>query len=127
MPGEGQKKEFDLLLVEELGIRHAPYIVMATRLKCSRGTVQNRMDEKGEFWTAYKRGMDNTNESLRSKQIDVALGGNVGMLIWLGKQRLGQMEPRDRRFDEAIADIAALKQQLADTQAAMAGAKEINV
>ena len=30
---------------------------------------------------------------LHAKQFQVAMNGNVSMLIWLGKQRLGQREP----------------------------------
>jgi len=53
---------------------------------------------------------------LRQKQYQVALEGNVGMLIWLGKQELGQIdESRVRvgdlsRFsDEELEQIAAGK------------------
>lgn len=31
--------------------------------------------------------------SLRRKQFELAQKGNVGLLIWLGKQKLGQREP----------------------------------
>lgn len=32
--------------------------------------------------------------SLAAKQLEVAMGGNIAMLIWLGKQWLGQKEPK---------------------------------
>lgn len=32
------------------------------------------------------------NQSLRKKQLQIALKGNVVMLIWLGKQYLGQVD-----------------------------------
>lgn len=35
--------------------------------------------------------------SLRRKQIDVALGGNTVMLIWLGKQYLDQADKLDQK------------------------------
>jgi DNA-binding CsgD family transcriptional regulator len=38
---------------------------------------------------------------LRSKQINVAMGGNVTMLIWLGKQILGQSEKVEASFKDS--------------------------
>lgn len=40
------------------------------------------------------RGRAERRLKLRQKQTEIALGGNVSMLIWLGKNELGQMEPR---------------------------------
>lgn len=37
---------------------------------------------------------------LRKKQIDIALNGNVTMLIWLGKQYLGQSESTQNEIDD---------------------------
>jgi hypothetical protein len=36
-----------------------------------------------------------TLKSLRRKQLDIALNGNVTMLIWLGKQLLNQKEKQE--------------------------------
>lgn len=38
------------------------------------------------------KGRANLKERLKRKQIQVAMQGNVTMLIWLGKQYLGQAE-----------------------------------
>lgn len=35
------------------------------------------------------------DELLRAKQFGIAMSGNVTMLIWLGKQRLGQSEKQE--------------------------------
>ena len=39
-----------------------------------------------------KRGEELRNGSLRRKQVQLALKGNATMLIWLGKQHLGQSD-----------------------------------
>ena len=47
---------------------------------------------------------------LRKKQFNIALQGNVKMLIWLGKQILGQAEPEQQHKlsgNLTLADIAA--------------------
>ena len=47
---------------------------------------------KYNFWPYIKRAESDLYRKLRKKQIDVALDGNPTMLIWLGKQMLGQQE-----------------------------------
>jgi hypothetical protein len=44
------------------------------------------------FGGPLKKGRDNASGSLKRKQFQVAMGGNVTMLIWLGKVWLGQKE-----------------------------------
>ena len=52
----------------------------------SKSTIDHR------FCNVIKKGRMFVKIKLRKKQIDVALKGNVPMLIWLGKQMLGQKE-----------------------------------
>ena len=47
------------------------------------------------FSRAQKKGQSIAKNSLRRAQFKSALDGNVTMQIWLGKQILGQREPRD--------------------------------
>lgn len=47
---------------------------------------------KMSFSDYYKKHSASGNVSLRRKQYEVAMAGNVPMLIWLGKQRLGQAD-----------------------------------
>lgn len=53
------------------------------------------------FGTLIKRQRDAAKASLRRAQWQTALDGNVTMLIWLGKQELGQ---RDREREKYWAD-----------------------
>ena len=50
---------------------------------------------KEAYAECKKRGLDSGKASLRRKQYEVAMGGNCSMLIWLGKQYLGQKEQID--------------------------------
>ena len=61
------------------------------------------------FADLYKRGTQQRNYGLRRRQFEVAMKGNVTMLIWLGKQYLGQAEgamPEDfiTQLRESISD-----------------------
>jgi len=52
------------------------------------------------FATELIKGRENLRQSLRQAQIKVALGGNATMLIWLGKNILGQSDnPTDADID----------------------------
>ena len=56
------------------------------------GSVAFHYDEYKE---AFERGTSARKMSLRHKQYQVALRGNVAMLIWLGKQDLDQRDRTD--------------------------------
>lgn len=69
---------------------------------CSKDTIERRFMEDMEL------GRQKRNASLRRKQFEVAMKGNTGMLIWLGKQYLDQ---RDRsevsRPDDPLSELLA--------------------
>lgn len=49
-------------------------------------------DNKISFATLRQQKVAQGDEGLRTVQYDVAMGGDKTMLIWLGKQRLGQSD-----------------------------------
>jgi hypothetical protein len=51
-----------------------------------------KLRQDNKFQTLYKEHVAQGNKSLRRKQFEVAMNGNTSMLIWLGKQRLGQVD-----------------------------------
>ena len=57
---------------------------IAAILGCSVDTIQRN------YRHAYEVGLQKCCASLRKKQVKLALDGNVTMLIWLGKNLLGQ-------------------------------------
>jgi hypothetical protein len=59
---------------------------IASVIGVSRDTIERRC--RSELRTGHEQG----NASLRRKQFEIASAGNVTMLIWLGKQRLGQVD-----------------------------------
>ena len=70
---------------------------VAMYFDCSPDTIERRVQEKYDrTWTEVydeKRGAGKI--AIRRKQFQVALRGNVRMLIWLGKQWLGQRDMQD--------------------------------
>ncbi|MGH8281836.1 MAG: hypothetical protein ACRERZ_06555, partial [Gammaproteobacteria bacterium] len=61
----------------------------AVILGISVDTIQRR------YLGPYNRGLDKCRASLRRKQYELASAGNVTMLIWLGKNLLGQSDKQE--------------------------------
>lgn len=63
----------------------------------SKHTLNRRLKECGEhnFETLYKKHQSASKASLRRLQWKAAQNGNPTMLIWLGKQWLGQSDRRE--------------------------------
>lgn len=80
------KKDISVAMVRSLAKIGCTYAEMAGILKCSSATLYMR------FQTEIEQETENLKKSLRRKQLAVARQGNVQMLIWLGKQYLGQRD-----------------------------------
>ena len=81
------KLEIDQAQVEELASIGCTYGEIGAMVGCSPDTLSNR------FSDVIKSGHERRNCSLRRAQYDAAVNGkNAAMLIWLGKQFLGQRE-----------------------------------
>lgn len=80
-----------LKLVENLSRIMCTDEEIAQCLGASVDTLLNN-DNKELFRNATEKGRANGKQSLRRKQYEVAMKGNSSMLIWLGKQWLGQTD-----------------------------------
>jgi AraC-like DNA-binding protein len=82
-------KEVDEDLIEALARIHCTQEEIAAVVGCSVDTLARRFAEKIE------QGKQQGKTSLRRKQFEVAMTGDRAMLIWLGKQFLGQSERQE--------------------------------
>lgn len=84
---------FDPKQVQIFGMYSATYETMAEYFGVSIDTIRRRMhDEQSDFCRAYKKGNGMGLMRLREAQLQKALSGDSTMLIWLGKQLLGQRD-----------------------------------
>lgn len=67
---------------------------MAAILGVSVDTLVNRYSDSIKEWK------EGGKMSLRRAQYQLAMKGNMGMLIWLGKQHLGQSDKNDYSLDK---------------------------
>lgn len=67
---------------------------IASHFDCSEDTIERAVqrDKSQGFADYYRQKEGRGAVALRRKQYQLALNGNVTMLIWLGKQRLGQTD-----------------------------------
>jgi hypothetical protein len=91
-PGGRPRLEFDLRQVEELTRIGCTEEDMAAVLGVSVDTIQRRKHTCPEFRGVIEKGRASLRNSLRRLQVKKALEGNTTMLIWLGKQYLGQTD-----------------------------------
>lgn len=109
------RKQIDQCKVEKLAKLGCSQAEIGSVLGCSPDTLHRR------FAGALKKGNAELDISLRKKQIDVALKGRnpTTMLIWLGKQRLGQRnEPTSTSQDDQLDEIIKNQRRQFDLDAA---------
>ena len=85
------KKVIDWALVEKLST------IQCTTAEIAKivGVSEARLDHDKEYIRIHKKGLDEGRMSLRRLQWQKANEGNVTMLIWLGKQYLGQKDRQE--------------------------------
>lgn len=84
------KKDIDQKQVEQLAAINCSYAEMAAVLGCSEDTLERR------FAGVIKAGRGKGNVSLKRRQWRAAMeDGNITMMIWLGKQNLGQRDKQE--------------------------------
>lgn len=77
------RKEVSEEQVYRLGLIHCTVAEIASVLKCSQELINKK------FIQVLHRGWEEGQMSMKRKMHEIALGGDVKMLIWLSKQRLG--------------------------------------
>jgi len=95
-PKEINWEEFDKLLAIQ-----ATKEECAGWFNCSVDTIENKVNEvHGMNFSAYKEQKGATGKiSLRRKQFQTAMSGNTALLIFLGKQWLGQSDKVEHSTD----------------------------
>ena len=83
---DGNMKTIDYNLVTRLAARGYVTTEIAMYANISESTLFRRCSD------ALDRGYTLRNASLRKKQFDLAMNGNATMLVWLGKNLLGQTD-----------------------------------
>lgn len=97
-----------LKLVESLSRIMCTEEEIASILNCSRDLFYTE-DNKELYRQAIQKGQSEGKQSLRRYQYELAKKGNSSMLIWLGKQWLGQTD----KIEQSVG-ISNSRQELKD-------------
>lgn len=103
----------EILRWAKTGATHAD---IANRLHVSTATLERRL-RRPKYREALMAGRGELNISLRAKQVQVALSGNVTMLKWLGEQYLGQSHSHrivDKDGEDRSLDLASVRAYIKD-------------
>lgn len=99
-------KEIDKEAFEKLCAIMCTQVDIAGFFDVSVDTIERfcQRTYKATFAEIYKSKSAFGKVSLRRKQYEVAMSGNVPLLIWLGKQHLGQTEKQTVEILDEAAD-----------------------
>ena len=99
------KKELDWKVLDSILQFGATLIDCAEMCEMSDDSIQRRIkDEHGCTFTEYRnRKMSRMRVKLLQKQYESAMAGNTALLIWLGKQHLGQSDKNDVNVSGDVA------------------------
>lgn len=101
------KADIDPKIVQELASEGAKVVEIADHFGVDRDTIS------GRFSAELTKGKAKLKQSLRMAQISAAKQGNSTMLVWLGKQYLGQSDTTiDEYLLEAIKTAGLTKEDL---------------
>lgn len=98
------RKTLDWGLFDQLCAVQCTLEEIAGVLQVSADTLERRIAEKfgSTFAEVFEQKRKAGFGSLRSKQFEIAMSGNVTMLIWLGKQYLGQSDKHVQKTDVTV-------------------------
>jgi hypothetical protein len=91
--------------VAKLAAINCSYAEMAAVLDCDESTLTKR------FSQVIQKGRSSGRMSLKRKQYEMAMQGNVTMLIWLGKQLLDQTDKRDYEVKSQVNQTSSLDEE----------------
>lgn len=113
------EKPIDWAKVDSLLISGCSGAEIASHFSLSPDTLYDRVAAKyGKPFSSYSHELRQKGDSLlKAKQFEKAMTGDNTMLIWLGKNRMGQKEhhennvvPNDKSLELLINEIKSLKE-----------------
>ena len=116
----GRPKEFfpDMEEVHKLCQLNCTDAEVAAFFDVSLRTVERERQSNPEFNEVIEQGKSFGKLSLRRKQVELAMDGNPTMLIWLGKQYMGQKDKQETAHTGADGGaIKVIASEMTDEEA----------
>ena len=112
------RKPIDYDLVGKLALLSPSNDELAWALDISRATLYRRLQDDERLREILEAGRHGRRLSIKRMQWKAAQEGNPALLIWLGKQELGQREPERQPATEVASDFS-VEQVQADALATL--------
>lgn len=111
---DGSRKEFNWDQLNKICRYPLTQEDIASILDISVDTIARRIREEFDLTFAEYHNQKKSyfRKNILVKQYEVAMNGNVSMLIWLGKNYLGQKDKSDKEIEAETAMKAAQPVQL---------------
>lgn len=90
------RKDIDLDVIKGLAQIGATQEEISIIIGCSTAWLSREVNDNPAMANAMESGIADLKTSLRRTQVTMALAGNVPLLIWLGKQCLGQSDKHEQ-------------------------------
>lgn len=75
---------------------------IAIKMGFSPQAFATYIEQRPEILEEIERGQSDTRNDLRRVQLDLAMSGHPSMLMWLGKQYLGQADKHEQKVNTEI-------------------------
>jgi hypothetical protein len=112
-PVKLEPDELTLRIVRALGHIQCTHGEVASVLGCRRATFTDWLNNNPEIREIWDAAQEGGRMSLRRVQFELALAGNYVMMIWLGKQYLGQRDKAETTVEVKESDsLAELREKL---------------
>ena len=96
LPEDLQKRGRKPIKIDyEMAEKYSSIMCTQSEIASLLGVSLSTLEHDPEFLRIHKKGMEQGKASLRRMQYSAAKNGNATMLIWLGKQYLGQNDKQE--------------------------------
>lgn len=96
------REPIDAFKVKKLAAVGMPVVSIARRLGYNESSFFDEKSKNPDIEDALIAGQYEFEEGLRTTQARLALSGHPGMLIWLGKQFLGQSDKQESKQETTV-------------------------
>lgn len=93
------RSEFDYVTAIRLAARMCSNRDIASIMGVDEATIRRRLKDDAEFAASIEKARAECRSSLLMKQFEVAMSGDRTMLIWCGKQHLGQSDKVEEKIE----------------------------
>ena len=110
------EKEIEWKVLDSILQYGANLVDCAEMIGVSEDTIQRRIKALHDctFSEYRQKKMGRMRMKLLQKQYEMAIGGSVPLLIWMGKQHLGQADKQEHGVSKEAGDMIRLAYRLPD-------------